>query len=50
MSAEEANAAGTQLQEMMKDPAMQKMMQENIQKMMDNPAAIQEMLQKRHAK
>ena len=47
MSEEQAQAAGAQLQNMMKDPAMQKMMQENIQQLLNNPAALQEMLQNR---
>ncbi|NRB37196.1 MAG: hypothetical protein HRU20_01865 [Pseudomonadales bacterium] len=48
MSEDQAKMASQQLQNMMKDPKMQAAMQENIQKLMNNPAAIQQMLQNRH--
>ena len=48
MSPEQAKTAGKQLQQMMQDPQMQKVMQDNIKQLMNNPAAIQQILQSRH--
>ena len=48
MPAEEAAAASKKLQVMMKDPETKKAMQKNIEKLLNNPALMQQMLQKRY--